>query len=55
VLKDAYAQMQRGQSISLTLCGEKAAQHWISQKPSIKSFFTNLLPSQSKHLLLKQL
>jgi hypothetical protein len=55
VLKDVYAQMQRGQSVSLTLCGEKAAQHWISQKPSIKSFFTNLLPSQSKHLLLKQL
>jgi hypothetical protein len=55
VLKDAYAQMQRGQSVSLTLCGEKAAQHWQSQKTSLKSFFTNLLPSQSKHLLLKQL
>jgi hypothetical protein len=55
VLKDAYAQTQRGQSVSLTLCGEKAAQHWRSQKPSVKSFFTNLLPSQSKHLLLKQL
>ena len=55
ILKDAYAQMQRGQSVSLTLCGEKAAQHWQCQKPSIKSFFTNLLPSQSKHLLLKQL
>ena len=55
VLQDMLNQIIRGQPVSLTLCGEKSAQHWRSQPRSLKSFFTSLLAPQSKHLLLKQL
>ncbi len=55
MLQDMLNQITNGQAVSLTLCGEKSAQHWRSQPRSLKSFFTNLLAPKSKHLLLKQL
>ncbi len=55
VLQDMFNQIASGQTVTLTLCGEKSAQHWHSQPRSLKSFFTSLLAPQSKHLLLKQL
>ena len=46
---------RRGQPVQLTLCGERNAQSWHSQPPSLKQKIRLLFGSEPIHSKLKQL
>jgi hypothetical protein len=55
VVKDWLEQALKGESIELTLCGERAAQHWATTTPSLWQKFTHILSrprNQIEHSLL---
>ncbi len=43
LVKDWLKQAQQGQTIELTLCGERIAQHWQTHRPSLWHRFTQVL------------
>jgi hypothetical protein len=55
VLKDLSEQAWRGEPLSITFCGERAAQHWQSIQPSLVQRFTSLFTSKPNKIERKQL
>jgi hypothetical protein len=55
VIKDLADKAWRGEPLKLTLCGERAAQHWESFQPSLKRRFTSLLGLQPNKIMHRQL
>jgi hypothetical protein len=55
VIKDLADRAWRGESIKLTLCGERAAQHWQSFQPSLKQRFTSLFGLKPNKIMHNQL
>jgi hypothetical protein len=52
ILKDLSDQAWRGELVNITLCGERAAQHWQSFQPSAKQRFLRLFghkPNKIEH------
>jgi hypothetical protein len=47
IFKDLSSKAWRGERVDLTLCGERAAQHWQSFQPSLGQRFTSLLGRKS--------
>jgi hypothetical protein len=55
LLKDLCDQAWRGERVTLTLCGERAAQHWHSFQPSVWQRFTSIFGLQTNKIEHKQL
>jgi hypothetical protein len=55
IIQDLADKAWRGEQVKLTLCGERAAQHWQSFQPSLKQRFTNIFGRKPNKILHKQL
>jgi hypothetical protein len=55
LFKDLCDQTQRGQHVTLTLCGERAAQRWQSFQPSALQRFTRLFGQKTNKIQHNQL
>jgi hypothetical protein len=55
ICKDLSQQAWRGERVDITLCGERAAQHWQSFSPSWGQRFSNLLGQKTNKYERKQL
>ncbi len=55
IFKDLCAKAWRGEQVNITLCGERAAQHWQSFTPSLGQRFTSLLGSKPNKYERKKL
>lgn len=55
LFKDLCDQAWRGESVALTLCGERAAQHWQSYQPSAWQRFTSIFGLQTNKIQHNQL
>jgi hypothetical protein len=55
ILKDLSDQAGRGEPVNITLCGERAAQHWQSFQPSAKQRFISLFGHKPNRIQHEQL
>jgi hypothetical protein len=55
ILKDLSEQAWRGELVNITLCGERAAQHWQRFQPSAKQRFLSIFGHKPNRIWHKQL
>ncbi len=55
VIKDLAVKAWRGEPVKLTLCGERAAQHWQSFQPSLRQHFISLFGHKPNKIMHSQL